>query len=123
MFPGITKFRGFITEDAKLEGYTHLGLGCRLYTSDVGKEVRTIFNANSQFWSILTLLTINKLHTLIDEAGYTDDIKCISTIYDSIYFIVKEDAEIIQWLNNALIEVMCVDYLVDQKYLTQQSQR
>jgi len=115
MFPGITEFREVITEEAKLEGYTHLGLGCRLYTSDVGKEVRTLFNANSQFWSILTLLTINKLHSLIDDAGYTDDIKCISTIYDSIYFIVKEDAEIIQWLNNVLIEVMCVDYLVDQR--------
>jgi DNA polymerase-1 len=114
MFPGITEFREGVTEDAEAKGYTHLGLGCRLYTSDVGKEVRTIFNANSQFWSILTLLTINKMHTLIDEAGYTDDIKCISTIYDSIYFLVKEDAEIISWLNHNLINTMCMDYLVDQ---------
>jgi DNA polymerase I-like protein with 3'-5' exonuclease and polymerase domains len=115
MFPGITSFREAVTEDAQTKGYTHLGLGCRLYTSDVGKEVRTIFNANSQFWSILTLLTINKMHTLIDKAGYTDDIKCISTIYDSIYFLVKEDAEIISWLNHNLITTMCMDYLVDQE--------
>ena len=115
MFPKITNFREAIVTDAKKHGYTHLGLGCRLYTSNVGKEVRTLFNANSQFWSILTLLTINKMHTLIDSAGYTDDIKCISTIYDSIYFIVKEDADTIRWLNNVLIETMCVDYLVDQK--------
>jgi DNA polymerase I-like protein with 3'-5' exonuclease and polymerase domains len=114
MFPGITSFREIVTEAAQAKGYTHLGLGCRLYTSDIGKEVRTVFNANSQFWSILTLLTINKMHTLIDNAGYADDIKCISTIYDSIYFIVKEDAEIIKWLNDNLITTMCVDYLKDQ---------
>ena len=55
------------------------------------------------------------MHSLIDDAGYMDDIKCISTIYDSIYFIVKEDTSIIRWLNNTLIEVMCMDYLVDQR--------
>jgi len=115
MFPGINMFRGTIERDAKEFGYTHLGLGCRLYTSDVKKEARTLFNANSQFWSILTLLTINKMHSLIDDAGYGDDIKCISTIYDSIYYIVKDDADIIHWLNNVLIEVMCTDYLVDQR--------
>ena len=115
MFPEITKFRKEIVDEAKRIGYTHLGLGCRLYTSDVDKEVRTLFNANSQFWSIMTLLTINKMHSLIDDAGYMDDIKCISTIYDSIYFIVKEDTSIIRWLNNTLIEVMCMDYLVDQR--------
>jgi DNA polymerase-1 len=114
MFPGITKFREEVVKDAETKGYTHLGLGCRLYTSDVGKEVRTLFNANSQFWSILTLLTINKMHKLIEDVGYQDDIKCISTIYDSIYFLVKEDAEIIKWLNDHLIATMCVDYLEDQ---------
>ena len=115
MFPGITEFRESVTADARENGYTHLGLGCRLYTSDVDKEVRTLFNANSQFWSILTLLTINKMHSLIDEAGYEEDIKCISTIYDSIYFIVKKDTKTIKWLNDNLIEVMCTDYLVNQR--------
>jgi len=115
MFPDITKFRETVATKAKISGYTHLGLGCRLYTSDVDKEVRSIFNANSQFWSILTLLTINKMHSLIDAVGYEDDIKCIATIYDSIYFTVKEDTEIIKWLNDNLIEVMCTDYLVDQR--------
>ena len=115
MFPGITEFRNEIVKKSKTDGYTHLGMGCRLYTADVDKEVRTLFNANSQFWSILTLLTINAMHDLIDNAGYQDDIKCISTIYDSIYFIVKEDTKIIKWLNDHLITVMCTDYLVDQE--------
>ena len=115
MFPDITKFRNEIVKKSKTVGYTHLGLGCRLYTGDVDKEVRTLFNANSQFWSILTLLTINKMHSLIDTAGLADDIKCISTIYDSIYFIVKEDPKTIVWLNDRLISTMCRSYLKDQK--------
>jgi hypothetical protein len=114
MYPDITVFRGNILDVAKEQEYTHLGLGCRLYTSDPDSEVRTLFNANSQFWSILSLLTINKMDTLIEEAGYTEDIKCISTIYDSVYYLVKKDSKILKWLNDNLIEVMTKDFLKDQ---------
>jgi hypothetical protein len=114
MYPDITTFRGEILDVAKEQGYTHLGLGCRLYTSDPDKEVRTLFNANSQFWSILSLLAINKMSTLIEEAGYTEDIKCISTIYDSVYYLVKKDSKILKWFNDNLIEVMTKDFLKDQ---------
>ena len=114
MYPGIREFRDKVEAEVKGRGYTHLGLGCRMYSSDVRKYIRTLFNGNSQFWSLLTLLTINKLHTMIDEIGYEKDIKCISTIYDSIYFLVKEDTKIVKWLNDNLIEVMCKDYLTNQ---------
>ena len=43
--------------------------------------------------------TINKMHYLIDEAGYTEDIQIVSSIYDSIYLHVKCDATIIKWVN------------------------
>jgi DNA polymerase I-like protein with 3'-5' exonuclease and polymerase domains len=115
MFPGISKFRSVISDKVQTGGYNHLGLGCRIYSDDVNKDVRTLFNSSSQFWSILSLLAINKMHTLIDEAGYTEDIKCISTIYDSIYYTVTKDATIIKWLNDNLIEVMSTDFLIDQE--------
>jgi len=114
MFPKISEFKEKILNYVEEHNYTHIGLGCRLYSSNTNKHSRTLFNSNSQFWSILTLLTINKIHTLIDEEGYTEDIKCISTIYDSIYYLVKEDSKIIKWLNDKLIPTMCRDYLEDQ---------
>lgn len=54
------------------------------------------------------------MHQLIDEAGLQDDIKCISTIYDSIYFLVKKDATTIKWLNDRLVPIMCKDFMEDQ---------
>ena len=82
-------------------------------TSNPEQEARTLFNACSQFWSILTILTINKMHYLIDEAGYTDSIQVVSSIYDSIYLHVKCDAQIIQWVNNNIIPLMTKDFITD----------
>ena len=115
MYPGITKFReDVILKAAKKDGYVHLGLGCTIKSDDVRKDSRTLFNAVSQFWSILTLLTINALHYEIDEASMGDDVKVTSTIYDSIYFIVKEDATVIKWLNDTIVPIMETDFLEDQ---------
>ena len=103
LYPGLTKLREeYILPQVKARGYTHLGLGCRLYSGDIDKDSRTIWNANSQFWSIITLLTINKLHSLIEDR----DIRVIATIYDSIYMIVKEDVETIHWLNNTIVPII-----------------
>ena len=77
-------------------------------------DIRTLTNATCQFWSILTLLTINKMHKLIERDGLSNDVFCISTIYDSIYFIVRKDANIIKWVNDYLIRLMTQDFLIDQ---------
>ena len=114
MYPDITKLREKILYKAKQDGYVHLGLGCRLYASDVEKSSRTLFNAVSQFWSILTLLSINKLHQAIDNAGLAEDIKVTTSIYDSIYLIVKKDVKTIQWLNETLVPIMEKDFLENQ---------
>jgi len=91
-----------------------MGLGCYIKTNNASKDIRTLHNATCQFWSILTLLTINKMHTLIDEADLQDRVQCISTIYDSIYFIVDNDADLIKWVNDQLVPIMCTDFMEDQ---------
>ena len=91
-----------------------MGLGCRLYSSDIENGSRTLFNSLSQFWSILTLLSINKLHSEIDNAGKEKDIVVTTSIYDSVYFVVKNDAETIKWLNETICPIMEKDFLVDQ---------
>ena len=102
-----------VLEQATKNGRVHAGLGCYLNTSDPDKENRTNFNFILQFWSILTILTINKMHTLIDEMNYTNDIQIICTIYDSIYIVVRKDASIIKWVNDTIIPIFTKDFITD----------
>ena len=115
MYPGITTYREeYVLPTAQLNGEIHLGLGCYIKTDRPGKDIRTLNNATCQFWSILTLLTINKMHAIIDEHGYQNKIRCISTIYDSIYYLVDDDPVTIKWLNDRLVPVMTTDFMENQ---------
>ena len=51
---------------------------------------------------------------MIDKAGYQNDIKVITTIYDSIYLTCKEDTTIIKWLNDTIIPIMSKDFIKNQ---------
>lgn len=102
-----------VLKNTKENGYIHLGLGCIMKSNNPDADIRTLFNACSQFWSIITLLTINKMHYLIDKNNYSNDIQVVSTIYDSIYFKVKRDSSLIKWVNDNVIEILCTDYLKD----------
>ena len=114
MYPGITKFRNEVIERATFNGYNHLGLGCLLYSSDVKKEERTIWNASSQFWSILTLMAMADLYEEIDTHKRNDDVFINATIYDAIYGYVRDDAESIKWLNDTICPIMETDFLENQ---------
>ena len=115
LYPGVTKFREeyvvpTVTKDRKI----HMGLGAYMKTDNPNRDIRTLTNGCSQFWSILTLLSINKMHQLIDAAGLQNDVKCISTIYDSIYYTVTDKPEIIKWVNDNLVACMVQDFIPDQ---------
>ena len=114
MYPYISMMRDEAMKQAEDQGYLHLGLGCRIYTDNVDKDTRTLFNALSQFWSILTLIAVNELHYRIDEANLNNEIKITSTIYDAIYGICKKDSEIIKWLNDTIPGIMEKDFLENQ---------
>ncbi len=115
LYPGITEYREeYVLPTTEAQGYIHLGLGCRIYSDDPSNDIRTINNATSQFWSILTLIAINEMYYRIEEAGLSDKIQICSTIYDSIYFYVENDAETVKWLNDNAVEAICVNYLEDQ---------
>ena len=115
LYPGITKYReNYVLQTAHETGRIHLGLGFYMKTDDPDRDIRTLNNGTCQFWSILTALTINKLHQLIDEAGYSKDILVTSTIYDSVYFEVREDPTIIKWLNDTIIPIMTTDFMLNQ---------
>lgn len=55
------------------------------------------------------------MHCLIDAAGLQNDVKIISSIYDSIYFEVTADPSIIKWTNDNLIACMTKDFMLNQR--------
>lgn len=115
LYPGITEYReNYVLPTTREYGRIHLGLGFYMKSDDPDHDIRTLNNGTCQFWSILTALTINKLHHLIDKAGYQNDILITSTIYDSIYLEVREDPTIIKWLNDNIIPIMTTDFMLNQ---------
>jgi DNA polymerase I-like protein with 3'-5' exonuclease and polymerase domains len=115
LYPNVSKFREeFALPFAQENHYVHMGLGATLNTDNVDKDGRTLFNSLSQFWSILMLLAINKLHQKIDEAGLSSNILITNEIYDAVYFEADADPEVIHWLNQTLIPIMTAPYLVDE---------
>ena len=112
MYPGITAMREKAMEIANQQGYLHLGLGCRMYSDNIDKDTRTLFNGLSQFWSILTLIALNELNYHIDRDNM--DIHVNATIYDALYGYVKADAESVKWLNDNLPSIMEKDFMEGQ---------
>jgi hypothetical protein len=115
LYPSILKqVDEYILPTLEANGEIHLGLGFMLKSDNHKKKVRSINNALNQFWSILTAIAINEIHYQIDKAGYKDDIIVTSTIYDSIYFDVKDDPTVVKWLNDTIIPIMSKDFMIDQ---------
>ena len=114
LYPGITKYREeYVLKTAVEQGYLHLGLGCRIYTNNPRKEIRTLSNATVQFWSILTLIAINEFNHRLTEEDLHQYVQVHATIYDSIYVYVVNSPEAIQWVNDTLVELLTVEYIKD----------
>jgi DNA polymerase I-like protein with 3'-5' exonuclease and polymerase domains len=115
IYPGVTKYReDYVLPTTKEQGYLHLLLGLRLNTDDADKYIRTLANASVQSFSLITLIAMCRMNELIDEAGYTDDIKIISTIYDSLYYSITPDPEIIRWMNENIVREITRPYIIDE---------
>ena len=115
LYPGVRKYIDeYVLPTARANDKLHLGLGFYITTDNPDKDYRTLHNATIQFWSILSILAINELHRRIDANGLHNDIKVISSIYDSIYIECTADPTIIKWANDNLIECMVKDFMPDQ---------
>lgn len=116
IYPNIMKqVHEYILPTVKDKGRIHLGMGFYIKSDKPDKDVRTLNNALNQFWSILTALAISELHARLDAQLVDPNvIQVTSTIYDSIYGIVKDDAELIKWLNDNIVEIMVKDFIKGQ---------
>jgi hypothetical protein len=112
LYSNVTKFREeVVLPAARANGEVHMGLGAKILTDDPKKDERTLVNSCSQYWSILTLFAINKLHQVIDDAELSSHITVTNTIYDALYGEIDNDPALIYWLNKTLPLIMISPFL------------
>lgn len=101
-------------------GYVDLAFGLKLRTPTIGKcvlgttktppeaeaEVRSANNAVTQSWGMLLNRAIIAVNRRIETEGYALKILPNNMVHDAGYFMVEDNPETVQWLNNALIEEM-----------------
>jgi len=114
MYPYISKWRDEVLDKTKQQGYIEMGLGSRIICDNIHTDGRTIFNSQSQFWSVLTLIALAKMHNRIEEEGMQDKVLITNTIYDAIYMEVQDDPQTIIWANKTLVDCMNVDFIENQ---------
>lgn len=106
---------------AERQGYIDTAFGLRIRTPIVGKsilntsktpfqasaEARSVGNAISgQSYGLLTNRAMNAIMEKVWNSQYRTDILPIAMIHDAVYFIVRDDVRVIEWLNNNLIKEM-----------------
>lgn len=99
---------------AKKQGYLDVAFGLRVHcprinSGDTGvasSEGRSVNNATTQSYGMLTNKASIMFLEKLKKSAYKLDIKMINQVHDCIYFIVRDDPEVIQWLNTELIHAM-----------------
>jgi hypothetical protein len=99
---------------AKKDKQIHLGYGLFLKTNNVEKNMRTLFNATSQSYSILTLVSATDIDKLITKEGLENSIQVTNIIHDCIYFELDDDINLIKWLNDNIVKIMTRDFIHNQ---------
>ena len=73
---------------------------------EADKEARSANNAITQSWGMLLNRAMNATNKRIEDAGYGTEILPCNMIHDAGYFLVKDTAKCIKFLNDVLIQEM-----------------
>ena len=106
---------------AEKQGYIDTAFGLRIRTPIVGNtilntsktpfqataEARSVGNAVSgQSFCQLTNRAMNAFMNKVWNSEYRTDILPICMIHDALYFMIKDDVRVVEWVNNTLIKEM-----------------
>lgn len=118
-------------EEAKTTGYVRLAFGARIRTPLLAKsvrgtdkkmpygakkEARSAGNAATQSYCVLTLRALNEFMERVWASPYRTKILPAVTVHDAVYFMCRDDAEILHWINVNLLECMAWDDLPELKH-------
>jgi len=110
-----------VTALAAKQGFIELAFGLRLRCPTLKKSIvtkgrklsshaaaisRTINNAESQSYGQLLNRSMIEVRDKILVSEYFNDILLMNVIHDAGYFLVREDANAVNWLNIHLIQAM-----------------
>ena len=77
------------------------------YTPSIAKaEERTAGNMLGQSYGLLTTRALNAFMELVWNSKYKYDIKPIASIHDALYFIIRDNINVVEWVNDNLIKCM-----------------
>ena len=107
-------------QQATIDGYVTCAFGLRLRTpllkatvlntrntpKEAIKEGRSAGNALGQSWGLLNCRAVNEVMQQVWNSPYKNDIKPIMQIHDASYYLVRENLDVICYLNNILVKAM-----------------
>jgi DNA polymerase-1 len=106
--------------EASKVGYVTLAFGLRLRTPllkqvilnnkktpiEASAEGRTVGNALGQSYCMLNDRAMSEFMNKVRNSKYKYDIKPIAKIHDAVYFLVKNDVNLLKYVNDNLIQAM-----------------
>lgn len=107
-------------DQASIDGYVTCAFGLRLRTPllsqvvrgkrstpyEAEAEGRTAGNALGQSYGLLTNRALNEFMQKVWQSRYRYDIRPVAMIHDAIYLVIKDDIEVVEWVNRELIKSM-----------------
>lgn len=118
-------------KQAEQQGYLDTAFGLRIRTPILAKsilgnsktpylaiaEARSVGNAVSgQSYGMLTNRALNEFMERVWKSEYSLDIFPVATIHDAIYLVIKDNINVVKWVNDNLIDCMSWQELPELKH-------
>lgn len=119
LYSGLADFAQKNKIQGMTNGYVTGAFGLRLRTpklkahksgtkesTEVGSEARSASNMVTQSWGMLMNRAFIDFDNRVEQSPYANKIRLINTIHDAVYLLVKDEPEVIQWVNINLVDCM-----------------
>lgn len=115
---------------ATKDGYVQVAFGLRIRTPVLAKsilgnsktpnlataEARTVGNALSQSYGMLTCRALNEFMKRVYASEYKHDIMPVNIVHDALYFIIRDNIHVVKWVNDNLMDCMSWQELNEIKH-------
>lgn len=115
---------------ATKDGHVQIAFGLRLRTPVLAKsilgnnktpylataEARTVGNALSQSYGMLTCRALNEFMERVYASEYKHDIMPVNIVHDATYLMIRDNIHVVKWVNDNLIDCMSWQELDEIKH-------
>lgn len=118
LYPGLEEFTKKNIEHAQKYGYVKCAFGLKLRTprlaNTYGKELtpeqasegRSSSNASTQSWGLLMNRALIEFRNIVKTSKFRGSIRFSNTIHDAGYLCIKNDIDVIEFVNTEFIKCM-----------------